>query len=185
LLLKPSLEPTQRFVPFGMEWRAGSQMPDGASNSSNKRRPYTRLACFSCKEKHQKCDGSQPCINCSSKGLECRYREERNRRRDKDSDLHEEITELQAQVDQWKDRYLTLKKFVDETLLPGSHPTLNSPGSHFLSAPTYVMHDPNLYNPMLNPFLDYTQLAGLFTQVSPEQQVWNPTNANGLPTFDK
>lgn len=56
------------------------QKPD--NSTVPKRRPYTRLACFNCRDKHQKCDGQKPaCFNCLSKGLECHYREERNKRR--------------------------------------------------------------------------------------------------------
>lgn len=81
------------------------------TNSIVKRRPYTRLACFTCKEKHQKCDGGSPCSNCSSKGVECRYRLERNRRRD-EGDIRDEIDQLHIKIEQWKTKYLMLKKFV-------------------------------------------------------------------------
>eukprot|EP01127_Copromyxa_protea_P006418 TRINITY_DN1627_c0_g1_i2.p1 TRINITY_DN1627_c0_g1~~TRINITY_DN1627_c0_g1_i2.p1 ORF type:complete len:203 (+),score=14.29 TRINITY_DN1627_c0_g1_i2:92-700(+) len=81
-----------------------------------KRRPYTRLACFNCRDKHQKCDGQRPvCFNCLSKGLECNYREERNKRRDVDGG-NEENNALRAEVEFWQTKYMELKRFVDETL---------------------------------------------------------------------
>jgi hypothetical protein len=90
-----------------------------------KRRPYTRLACFNCRDKHQKCDGQRPaCFNCMSKGLECQYREERNKRRcvvyvtrvtSRDNDQgSEEIQSLRSEVEFWQAKYMELKRFVGE-----------------------------------------------------------------------
>jgi len=51
-----------------------------------------------------------------SKGLECRYREERNKRRDAEAGGSEELTALRAQEELWRHKYMELRRFVDETL---------------------------------------------------------------------
>lgn len=182
------------------------------TNSTVKRRPYTRLACFTCKEKHQKCDGGRPCSNCTNKGVECRYRQERNRRRDGDGDIREEIQQLHTKVEQWKNKYLALKKFVgtkilcfqqfeltvlDETLLcPTTFPVSASVASPF-PTPTNKIEMPalnaGLFNPflvpdssngVLNPFLDYGQIVGLglLPQNLGDQMLWNNTPTTATVT---
>jgi len=55
-------------------------------------------------------------MNCMSKGLECRYREERNKRKDTEPFHSEELDALRTQAEFWKQKYLDLRRFVDETL---------------------------------------------------------------------
>eukprot|EP01126_Amoeba_proteus_P006725 TRINITY_DN12359_c0_g1_i1.p1 TRINITY_DN12359_c0_g1~~TRINITY_DN12359_c0_g1_i1.p1 ORF type:complete len:309 (-),score=67.66 TRINITY_DN12359_c0_g1_i1:132-1001(-) len=86
-----------------------------------KRRPYTRMACFNCREKHQKCDGQKPaCTNCFTKGHDCRYREERNKKRIDGGNVQEEIYALRTELEHWRQKYFELKQIVDETFFPMS-----------------------------------------------------------------
>eukprot|EP01125_Pyxidicula_operculata_P021697 TRINITY_DN851_c0_g4_i1.p1 TRINITY_DN851_c0_g4~~TRINITY_DN851_c0_g4_i1.p1 ORF type:complete len:374 (+),score=50.18 TRINITY_DN851_c0_g4_i1:174-1295(+) len=88
------------------------------SSSKAKRKPYTHLACDYCKDKHLKCDGRKPsCSTCALKRFECRYREERNRKRDAHSramqkiedDLRAKVMGLEHETEKWKQLYFNLK----------------------------------------------------------------------------
>jgi hypothetical protein len=86
---------------------------------SKKRTPYTRLACFHCKEKHQKCDGSKPaCKNCIRKNLECSYRPERNSLTKKRDEIptQDDMEYLMHKLNVWKKRYSELKTWVESKL---------------------------------------------------------------------
>lgn len=159
-----------------------------ARTSVPKRSPYTRLACFSCRDKHQKCDGGQPvCYNCMSKGLECRYREERNKRkcvqklcesvltcsRDTDGSSPAEIENLRAQIELWKQKYFDLKRFV---------------GTHSLLIAPLISLDETLYHISLSqqlmPFM--TQPASLTSdsKLNDTLSINDPMMPTGLNSFD-
>eukprot|EP01128_Nolandella_sp_AFSM9_P011339 TRINITY_DN8048_c0_g1_i1.p1 TRINITY_DN8048_c0_g1~~TRINITY_DN8048_c0_g1_i1.p1 ORF type:complete len:327 (+),score=46.54 TRINITY_DN8048_c0_g1_i1:124-1104(+) len=86
--------------------------------STTKRKPYTHLACQNCKSKHLKCDGQRPlCGSCTSKGISCVYRDERNRKREAPGKIEESYREyataLVAQKNKWKAKYYALKALYD------------------------------------------------------------------------
>lgn len=83
------------------------------------RSPYTRTACFTCREKHQKCEGQRPvCLNCLNKGLDCVYRQDRKKRtplsREEmvDNALVQEKERLTEELEGWKRKYMALKKLL-------------------------------------------------------------------------
>jgi len=101
--------------------------------NGKKRKPYTHMACTCCKAKHIKCDGGKPaCSYCTSKKLDCHYREERNIRRSnsksqlKEEELKDQLVSLQKEVEQWKIRYYTLFERVQ------LHQTLGTPLDPFV-----------------------------------------------------
>eukprot|EP01127_Copromyxa_protea_P012877 TRINITY_DN3390_c0_g1_i1.p1 TRINITY_DN3390_c0_g1~~TRINITY_DN3390_c0_g1_i1.p1 ORF type:complete len:240 (-),score=29.26 TRINITY_DN3390_c0_g1_i1:58-732(-) len=138
-----------------------------------KRSPYTRLACFNCRDKHQKCDGQTPvCFNCMSKGLDCQYREERNKRKD-DFSSNAELQALRGQVDLWKQKYFDLKRFVDETLY---HISLSQQLMPFMT-------QPNVMGGMENK-LNNEGLGLSDSMLSPGLTGGLPGLTGGLPSFE-
>eukprot|EP01124_Arcella_intermedia_P001692 TRINITY_DN10924_c0_g1_i2.p1 TRINITY_DN10924_c0_g1~~TRINITY_DN10924_c0_g1_i2.p1 ORF type:complete len:305 (-),score=47.03 TRINITY_DN10924_c0_g1_i2:55-969(-) len=87
--------------------------------NGKKRTPYTKMACFYCKEKHQKCDGQKPtCTTCLRKNLQCNYRPERNansvKKKDQSFEVYDdEGTHLREKAARWKKRYLELRNWVE------------------------------------------------------------------------
>lgn len=164
----------------------GGKYKRTTTNGNLKRSPYTRLACFTCREKHQKCEGQRPvCLNCQTKGLQCVYREDRKKKREEsDFSLMDEKVRLTEELEQWKRKYSQLKKFVDESVLSNMF-TQQLPfpptGPNMMGVNGYALNGITPGMAPMNPNYGVNSLGGLnsFQLMMLNQGLNNPYQGGG------